>query len=135
MGFPSLFFKILLKFSSSIFFYDLYIFILDVPLKIPDFRIVETNLSWSEIPVSKVLDNLNKFFLLVSIRSVNVGLLDWKHVDLLIILFKLSACISASKCWFSVENHHYSKFFSNWNNIQMTRSDAFSIIHPLLLNF
>ena len=48
-------------------------FILAVPLKLPDFRIVETNLWWSEIPVIKVLDNLSQSFLLVSIRSMHVG--------------------------------------------------------------
>ena len=41
--------------------------------------------------ISKELDNLNRFVLLVSIRSMNLGLLDSKHVGLLIRPFKLQA--------------------------------------------
>ena len=46
------------------------------PLDFPDFRIVETSLWWSERQVSKYLDNLDRLFLLFSIRSIYVGLLD-----------------------------------------------------------
>ena len=66
----------LLKFSLLNFLNDLYISILGVPLDFPDFRIIETSLWWSERQVSKSLDNLNRLFLLFSIRLIHVGLLD-----------------------------------------------------------
>ena len=83
-----------LKFSILNFLNGLYIFILGVPLKLPDFRIVATNLWKSETPVSKVLDNLNRFLLLVSIRSIHAGLLKacW-FVKKVIQIVSLNYCI------------------------------------------
>ena len=49
------------KFSIPNFLNDQYIFILGVPLKLPDFRMVEASLWWSGRPVTKVLDNLIDF--------------------------------------------------------------------------
>ena len=63
--------------NFSIYFFDfLYVFNISVPLNFPDFRRIETSLWWSERSVSKALNNLNRIFLLVSIRSIHVGLLD-----------------------------------------------------------
>ena len=64
------------SFSILNFLNDLYIFILGVPSKLRNFRIVQTSLWWPERQVSKLFDNLNRFFLLASISSVQVGLLD-----------------------------------------------------------
>ena len=64
------------------FLYDLYIFFFGGPLKLPDFIMVDRRVGKSERPVSRLVDNLNKFSLLVRIRSMQVGYIDWKRVDL-----------------------------------------------------
>ena len=64
--------------------YDSYIFSLGFTLNPPDFRIVEIISWWLERLVRKVSDILNRFFLLVKMRSMQVELLDWYQVGLFI---------------------------------------------------
>ena len=47
------------------------------PLNPPDFTIVQMSLWWSDRPLSKVLDNWNKYFLLINIKSIQLGAWDW----------------------------------------------------------
>ena len=60
-----------------------------LPLKLLDLATVEINLWWLDVPVSKVLGSLYIILWLVNIRSMKLGLLDWKHVASLIRLVRL----------------------------------------------
>ena len=63
-------FRVLLKTSRLKFLYELYMFFFGGLLKCPDFIMVDMSIRWSEKPISKLLDNLNKFFLFVRVRSI-----------------------------------------------------------------
>ena len=68
--------------NTEIFVWSIY-FLLWCPFKLPDFIMVDMSLWWSERYVSKLGGNLDKFGLLVRIRSMHVGFIDWKQVGLL----------------------------------------------------
>ena len=70
-------FKVFFELLTSNVLKDLYIVFEGDTSKPPDFRTVQTSLWWSDTPVSKVLDHLNKLSLLPNIKSMQLGVLDW----------------------------------------------------------
>ena len=55
------------------------------------------------MPTSNIWEFLNSFFLLVRIKSMHVGLEDWKQMGDLIKLSRLNKVVKSARCLFSTE--------------------------------